>query len=167
MLRCTQVCNPAFAQRCLLLLAISFWSGVATAQVDYSAGKTPEQLFNSDCSACHASPQVVGRNRDVRALTTFLDQHYTTKTQWAAALANYIVRARDMPPPAPATTPATAPTTAPATALAPVPAPAPEQQAKPGNEREAKSAPETLQSKLRSYAAAGEEATAPVAPSKD
>jgi hypothetical protein len=130
----------------LLLLAIILLPGVATAQVDYSAGKSPEQLFNSDCSTCHASPQSVGRSRDVRALTAFLGQHYTTKTQWAAALANYLVRVRDMPPP--------------------VPVPVPEQQTKPSNEREAKSVPETLQSKLRNYATAGEEAKAPAEPSK-
>jgi hypothetical protein len=149
--RCTQVWIPAFAQRCLLLLAIILLPGIATGQVDYSAGKTPEQLFNSDCSACHASPQAVGRNRDVRALTAFLGQHYTTKTQWAAILANYLVRARDMPPPVPA----------------PVLAPAPEQQTKTSNEREVKRVPETLQSKLRSYATAGEEAKALAGPSKD
>jgi hypothetical protein len=144
MIRCIRVWTRAFARRSLLLLAVILLPGVAAAQVDYSAGKTPEQLFNSDCSACHASPQVVGRSRDAAALTVFLRQHYTTKAQWAALLANYLVRARDMPPP--------------------VPAPAPEQQAKPSNEREVKSAPETLQSKLRSYAAAGEEAKAPAAP---
>ena len=101
MIRCTRVWTRAFARRCLLPLAVILLPGVAPAQVDYSKGKTPEQLFNSDCSACHASPQAVGRGRDVRALTVFLDQHYTTKTQWAALLANYLVRARDMPPPMP------------------------------------------------------------------
>jgi hypothetical protein len=45
--------------------------------------------------------------------------------------------------------------------------PAPEQQAKPSNEREVKSAPESLKSKLRGYATAGEEAKAPGAPSND
>jgi hypothetical protein len=149
MIRCTRVWTPAFARPYLLLLAVILLPGVAVAQVDYSAGKTPEQLFNSDCSACHASPQVVGRSRDAAALTVFLRQHYTTKAQWAALLANYLVRAREMPPPAP------------------VPVPAPEQQPKASSEREAKGAPETLQSKLRSYAAAGEEAKAPAAPSKD
>ncbi|MBV8744338.1 MAG: hypothetical protein JO134_04770 [Xanthobacteraceae bacterium] len=148
MIRCTRVLTAVFAQRCLLLIAILFLPYVAMAQVDYSAGKSPEQLFNSDCSACHASPQAVGRSRDVRALTAFLGQHYTTKTQWAAALANYLVRSRDMPPP--------------------VPAPAPEQQPKTSDEREAKgAAPENLQSKLRSYATAGEEARAPTGSSKD
>jgi hypothetical protein len=149
MIRCTRVWTPAFARRRLLLLAVIFLPVAATAQVDYSKGKTPEQLFNSDCSACHASPQAVGRGRDVRALTAFLDQHYTTKAQWAALLANYLVRARDMPPPVPVT------------------APAPAQQAKASNEPEAKAAPETLKSKLRSYATVGEEAKAPRAPSND
>jgi mono/diheme cytochrome c family protein len=145
MIWCTRVWTPAFVQRRLLLLAVILLPGVATAQVDYSKGKTPEQLFNSDCSACHASPQVVGRGRDVRALTAFLGQHYTTKTQWAALIANYLVRARDLPPPAPA----------------------PEQQAKASNEPETKSAPETLKSKLHSYATVGEEAKAPGAPAND
>jgi hypothetical protein len=147
--RCTRVWTPVFAWRCLLRLAVILLPCVATAQVDYSKGKTAEQLFNSDCSACHTSPQAVGRGRDVRALTTFLDQHYTTKTQWAALLANYLVRARDMPPPVPAA------------------APAPAQQAKTSDEPEAKAAPETLKSKLRSYATAGEEAKAPAGPSND
>jgi hypothetical protein len=132
----------------LVLLAVALLPGTAVAQVDYSKGKTPEQLFNSDCSACHASPQAVGRSRDVRALTAFLEQHYTTKTQWAALIANYLVRARDLPTPVPVV-------------------PSPEPQAKPTNEREVKSAPETLQTKLRSYATAGEEAKAPGAPSND
>ena len=147
MIRCTRIWTQAFAQHYFLLLAAVLLPGTAVAQVDYSKGKTPEQLFNSDCSACHASPQAVGRGRDVRALTAFLDQHYTTKTQWAALLANYLVRARDLPPPASV--------------------PAPEQQPKPSAEHEVKSAPESLKSKLRSYATSGEEAKAPGAPAND
>jgi hypothetical protein len=139
MIRCWQVWTRAFAWRWLLVVALSLLPSMATAQVDYSAGKTPEQLFASDCSACHASPQSVGRDRDARALTAFLRQHYTTKAQWAALIANYLVRVRDEPP----TTP---------TAQAP---------AAKDNEREAKSAPETLAGKLRSYATAGEEAKPP------
>ena len=149
MICCIRVWSRVFAPRYLVLLAVALLPGTAVAQVDYSKGKTPEQLFNSDCSACHTSPQAVGRRRDVRALTAFLEQHYTTKTQWAALIANYLVRARDMPPPAPA------------------PVPMPEQQAKTSNEREVKNAPESLQTKLRSYATAGEEAKTPSASSND
>jgi hypothetical protein len=139
MIRCWQVRTRVFAWRCLLLVAVSLLPTVAPAQVDSSAGKTPEQLFTSDCSACHASPQSVGRDRDARALTTFLRQHYTTKTQWAALIANYLVRVRDEPP--------TTPT--------------PEAPATKDNEREAKGVPETLTGKLRAYATAGEEAKPP------
>jgi len=145
-IRCTPVWIQAFGRRCLLPLgAVILLPGIAMAQVDYSAGKTAEQLFNSDCSACHASPQSVGRSRDARALTEFLRQHYTTKTQWAALIANYVVRMRDAPPIA---TPQEAP-------------------AAKSNEREAKSAPETLTSKLRNYATVGEEAKPPAAATKD
>src|SRR5262245_39872399 len=72
--------------------------GVALAEVDYSARKTPEQLFASDCAACHASPQGLGPKRDARSLTGFLREHYTTKVQWAAVLADYLVRVRSLPP---------------------------------------------------------------------
>ena len=148
MIRCIRVWSRVFAPRYLVLLAVALLPGTAVAQVDYSKGKTPEQLFNSDCSGCHASPQAVGRSRDVRALTAFLEQHYTTKTQWAALIANYLVRARDLPPSMPVV-------------------PSPEPQAKPSNDREVKSAPESVQTKLRSYATSGEEAKAPSAPSND
>ncbi len=145
MFRCTRVWISAFARRCLLLLAVSPLPGIAAAQVDYSAGKTAEQLFNSDCSACHASPQSVGRDRDVRALTAFLGQHYTTKPQWAALIANYLVRVRDAPPIV---------TTQ-------------EGSAPKSGESEAKTVPETLLGKLHNYATVGEEAKPPAGRSND
>src|SRR3974390_496393 len=98
MIRCSQLWNRVFAWRCLLIVPVILLPTTAMAQVDYSAGKTPEKLFESDCSACHATPQSVGRSRDARALTEFLRQHYTTKTQWASLIANYLVRMRDVPP---------------------------------------------------------------------
>jgi hypothetical protein len=140
MMRCAQIWPRLSAWRLLLIVAVSILPSMAMAQVDYSAGKTPEQLFNSDCSACHASPQAVGRNRDARALTVFLGQHYTTKTQWAALIANYLIRVRDLPPSQP-------------TQEAPT---------NKSNEREAKpAAHETLSGKLRNYATVGEEAKPP------
>ena len=116
--------------------AVVAWSGIALAQRDYSAGKTPERLFIHDCSACHPSPQGLARSRDARNLTGFLREHYTTDTRWAALLANYLVSS---PPPLPA-----APT-----------------EAKKGNERDTKGVVETLDSKLRGYATAGQEAKPP------
>lgn len=58
--------------------------------VDYSAGKTPAQLFTTDCSSCHKSPQGLARGKDQSALASFLRAHYTTKTATAGALAGYL-----------------------------------------------------------------------------
>src|SRR5262249_33098251 len=57
---------------------------------DLTAGKTPAQLFNSDCAECHHSPSGLARNRDVRVLASFLREHYTTKSDTASALAAYV-----------------------------------------------------------------------------
>src|ERR1700674_1652617 len=63
--------------------------GAAPAQ-DFTAGKTPAQLFSSDCSECHRSPAGLAKNRDARTLAGFLRQHYTTKPDTAGALAAYV-----------------------------------------------------------------------------
>lgn len=66
--------------------------GLAFAQrTDYSAGKTPAQLFSGDCSACHKTPRGLAKQRDSRALTSFLREHYTTKVESAGALAAYLL----------------------------------------------------------------------------
>jgi hypothetical protein len=78
---------------------------VASATVgaqDFTAGKTPAQLFSSDCSECHRSPAGLGKSRDQRALTGFLREHYTTKPETAGALATYVSGfAGATPPPEP------------------------------------------------------------------
>ena len=68
---------------------VVFASAPASAQ-DFTAGKTPAQLFSSDCAECHHSPNGLGRGRDVRTLAGFLRQHYTTKSQTASTLAVYV-----------------------------------------------------------------------------
>ena len=71
---------------------------VALAQgTDYSAGKTPAQLFAGDCSACHKTPRGLAKNRDTRALAGFLREHYTTKAASAGALAAYLVTNPTLP----------------------------------------------------------------------
>ncbi len=64
-------------------------SAAAPAQ-DLTAGKTPAQLFRSDCAEFHRSPAGIARSRDVRALADFLREHYTTKSETASALAAYL-----------------------------------------------------------------------------
>ena len=73
----------------VLGFATAFASAQAPAQ-DLTAGKTPAQLFHSDCAECHNSPRSVARTRDVRALADFLREHYTTKSETAGALASYV-----------------------------------------------------------------------------
>src|SRR6195256_3998347 len=73
----------------LLVAGAAGAAGAASAQ-DYTAGKTPAQLFQSDCTACHKSPQGLSKGLDARALTAFLREHYTTKEESAVALAAYI-----------------------------------------------------------------------------
>jgi hypothetical protein len=73
----------------VLGFAVVCASAAATAQ-DLTAGKTPEQLFRSDCAECHRSPSSVAGNRDVHALAGFLREHYTTKSETAGALAAYV-----------------------------------------------------------------------------
>jgi hypothetical protein len=69
-----------------LLLA----AGAAAAQ-DFTAGKTPAQLFGSDCSTCHHQPNGLGRKYDTGSLAGFLREHYTTKPDSAGALAKYVM----------------------------------------------------------------------------
>ena len=73
----------------VLGFATAFASASALAQ-DLTAGKTPAQLFRSDCAECHRSPSGLAKTRDVRALADFLREHYTTKSETAGALAAYV-----------------------------------------------------------------------------
>jgi hypothetical protein len=73
----------------VLGFALACASATAPAQ-DLTAGKTPAQLFHSDCAECHHSPSGIARTRDVRALADFLREHYTSKSETASALAAYV-----------------------------------------------------------------------------
>jgi hypothetical protein len=60
---------------------------------NFSAGKSPAQLFVSDCtgSGCHKGPQGLGKDRNRIGLAGFLREHYTNSRETAAALAAYLV----------------------------------------------------------------------------
>lgn len=73
----------------------------AEAQTDLTAGKSPAQLFSTDCSACHRSPQGLARGRDPYAIAYFLRDHYTTKPANAGAIAAYLASVRSAPQPRP------------------------------------------------------------------
>jgi hypothetical protein len=72
------------------VFAAAFAIAPARAE-DLTAGKTPAQLFRSDCGACHHSPNGLVKERgNVSGLAAFLREHYTTKAESAAALAAYV-----------------------------------------------------------------------------
>jgi hypothetical protein len=73
-----------------LTVALVLTAGAAGAQ-DLTAGKTPAELFSSDCSACHATPNGFPRKYNIVPLTGFLRAHYTTKRENAGALAKYVI----------------------------------------------------------------------------
>jgi hypothetical protein len=65
-------------------------AGPATGQESLDKGKTPAQLFASDCSPCHKSPQGLVKSGGLFGLDGFLREHYTASRESAAAIANYI-----------------------------------------------------------------------------
>jgi len=111
----------------LVIAGLLALPGAAFAeQTDYSAGKTPAQLFSGDCSACHQSPRGLAKGKDQGSLAGFLREHYTTKAETAGALAAYLL---SNPGPAPdprgrqrGTPERSTPASAPAAAQAPKPA---------------------------------------------
>jgi len=63
-----------------------------------SAGKTPTQLFASDCSACHRSPTGLAKGRGPGQLANFLVEHYTSSRQSAGLLGAYVASIRGPAP---------------------------------------------------------------------
>jgi hypothetical protein len=72
------------------LFGLMLTAGAVVAQ-DLSAGKTPAQLFSSDCLACHHLPNGLGKKYNTGSLTGFLRAHYTTEPDSAGALARYVM----------------------------------------------------------------------------
>ena len=79
--------------------SLAFWiaaaaalnAGSALAQEDLNRGKSPAQLFASDCADCHRNPRALAKRDNAYALTGFLRVHYTASRESAAAIANYLV----------------------------------------------------------------------------
>ncbi len=78
------------------LLALGL-AGPAAAQENLDQGKTPAQLFASDCAICHKSPQGLAARGGLFGLEDFLREHYTASRESAAAIASYL-RAVGSPP---------------------------------------------------------------------
>ena len=65
-------------------------AGPVAGQESLDKGKTPAQLFASDCSPCHKSPQGLAKSGGLFGLDSFLREHYTASRESATAVANYL-----------------------------------------------------------------------------
>jgi len=85
------------------ILALVF-AGQASAQENLDSGKTPAQLFASDCAICHKSPSGLLKSGNapgrLLGLQGFLREHYTASREAAAAIAAYVQAMNRGPPPA-------------------------------------------------------------------
>jgi hypothetical protein len=64
--------------------------GAAGAQENLDQGKSPAQLFASDCAICHKSPQGLAKSGGLFGVESFLRSHYTASRESAAAIAKYV-----------------------------------------------------------------------------
>ena len=79
------------------IVALLF-AGPSPAQENLDHGKSPAQLFASDCTMCHKSPQGLIKSGGMfTGVDGFLRQHYTASRETAAALAKYLEAAGDAP----------------------------------------------------------------------
>lgn len=81
-----------FARRLICILGFLLILGAPLrAQENLDFGKTPAQLFASDCAICHKSPQgLAAKGGGVLGLDNFLREHYTASRESATAIANYL-----------------------------------------------------------------------------
>jgi len=66
----------------------------AYAQTNIDQGKTPAQIFAAACAECHKATRALASGKNSATLTDFLQEHYTTSRDQAAALAAYVLSAR-------------------------------------------------------------------------
>src|SRR4051812_39580453 len=72
------------------IFALTAWATVSAQNLD--AGKTPQQMFSSTCTACHSTPRGLLKSVAPGQLPGFLRQHYTTGSEMAGALAGYLMQ---------------------------------------------------------------------------
>lgn len=83
-------CGMATAMAALL------FAGTAGAQENLDMGKTPVELYASDCAICHKSPRGLSKGGGIFGLEAYLRQHYTAGASSAHAIASYL-KAVDRP----------------------------------------------------------------------
>ena len=79
---------------------LAVWAaGPAAAQENLDKGKTPAQLYASDCAICHKSPNGLAKRLGPYGLDNFLREHYTASRESAAAISAYLRAINRQPAP--------------------------------------------------------------------
>jgi hypothetical protein len=76
-------------------VAMALGTVALRAQTQLEDPRNAQKIFASTCSACHKSPQGLGK----AGSASFLRQHYTTGPEMSAAMAAYLASAGSGPPP--------------------------------------------------------------------
>jgi hypothetical protein len=78
------------ARRLVAAVAVlAVWAAApACGQENLEKGKTPAELYASDCAICHKSPRGLVKGR--YSLENFLREHYTASRESAAAISAYL-----------------------------------------------------------------------------
>jgi len=72
-------------------LLIGLFPALPVRAQNLEAGKTPSQIFNGTCAACHKAPRGLLISVQPGSLPGFLRQHYTTSSEMASLLSAYLM----------------------------------------------------------------------------
>lgn len=78
----------------MIALALLAGSIPALAYENFDKGKSPPELFKSDCGICHKSAVNLGAELSPSALSDFVAEHYTATEAAAHALTAYLLSVR-------------------------------------------------------------------------
>jgi hypothetical protein len=74
-----------------LAAALALFPAKARAQVNIDQGKSPAEIYSSDCATCHKTPHGLAAGKNSLALSAFLREHYTASRDQASAVAAYVL----------------------------------------------------------------------------
>ena len=74
-------------------LVVAMFPALARAQVNIDQGKSPAEIYSSDCATCHKTPRGLAVGKNSLMLSVFLREHYTASRDQATALAAYVLGA--------------------------------------------------------------------------
>ncbi len=75
----------------MLLIGCFAAAPVRAPAQNLEAGKSPSQIFEAACTACHKSPRGLLKTVAPGSLPGFLREHYTTSSDMAALLSTYLI----------------------------------------------------------------------------